>query len=133
MRRALGMVAGSVVVAVACAAARSSDGPVGGAIDAALDAIGLGDSTAVTDARAEDGGAVGWGQVVATCKTDSPLPSARASVAGRADADLIRSTAMLCADDGWCYQAPLYVRSGEMRATCEKAGSTVTFLIPPTL
>lgn len=129
------MVAGSVMVSAACAAARSSDGPIGHAVDAALDAVGLGDSTAVGDARAEDAAPpAAWTTATATCVADAPRPSARTTVAGRTTTDLVRSTAMLCTDSGWCNQATLGVRDGgEMRALCDTVGQVVTFVIPPRL
>lgn len=128
------MVAGAVIVSGACAVARESDGPIGSAVDAALDAVGLKDSTAVSDVKAEDATTAGWTSTTAKCVTAMPLPEARAAFADRSAADLVRSTAMLCdGAEGWCYQATLYAKPGELRATCPSAGIDVTFLVPPRL
>lgn len=140
------MVAGSVAVSGACAAARSSDGPLGSAVDAALDAVGLGDSTAVGDVKADD-----------TMSPPTPVPPtvddvpcdktpagttgmwAEKSYPGRSAADLSRGVATVCGGplggpSGFCAVHTTWVRDGVVMVYCGGgAGGSARFVMPPTL
>jgi hypothetical protein len=129
MRRALWMVAGSVIVSGACAAARSSDGPIGSAVDAALDAVGLGDSTAVSDAKAEDGPPRPLPPTVddVACSTDGswsgqPAWFAVKAYPGRSAVDLAQGSVLLCGSmlypGGHCSVIGFGAKDGEATVMC---------------
>ena len=131
MKRALWMVAGSVLVSGACAIAKQDDGPIGQAIDAALDSIGLSDSTAVSDVRAEDGAPpkpTPTADDVPCDKSWSPAAGfthwyGEKAYPGRSASELALGSGIVCggpfaAPPGFCTSTGLMVRDGAAAVFC---------------
>jgi hypothetical protein len=133
VKMVVGMLVGSVVVAVACSAQHALDNPSdkdGGVLDALLDAV----SSETKDAKAEPVPTV----TQVTCVDDGKGAwTATLDLPGRSRDDIGRTSALACRDgiEWGCYQAVCLVKDGALRVSCGTPSDHVAYVrfsVPPT-